>query len=107
MSMEEQAMLARDLVLRVWAGDTEPAPHWSRSDGKVTPPFLVPRDRSLVRAIVAAGRSMGVARRLVCRTRAEFSYEPVTEVPLHTDTLVELIRGWGPTPTDFLVCVED
>jgi len=105
--MEEQAMLARDLVLRVCAGETELDPHWIRADGKVTTPFLVPRDRNLVRAIVAAGRSMGVARLLVCRTRAEFSYEPVTEVPLDTDTLVELIRGWGPTPTDFLVCVED
>lgn len=105
--MEEQAMLARDLVLRVCAGATELDPHWIRADGKVTTPFLVPRDRNLVRAIVAAGRAMGVDRLLVCRTRAEFSYEPVTEVPLDTATLIELIRGWGPTPTDFLVCVED
>src|SRR5690606_6229852 len=37
----------------------------------------------------------------------EFSYAPVTEVPLYTDTLIDLIRGWGPEPTDFLVCVED
>lgn len=105
--MEEQAMLARDLVLRICAGATELDPHWIRTDGKVTTPFLVPRDRNLIHAIVAAGRAMGVDRLLVCRTRAEFSYEPVTEVPLDTDTLVELIRGWGPEPTDFLVCVED
>ncbi|WP_159941512.1 MULTISPECIES: PrsW family glutamic-type intramembrane protease [unclassified Nocardiopsis] len=105
--MEEQAMLARDLVLRVCAGATELDPHWIRSGGKVTTPFLVPRDRNLIRAIVAAGRAMGVDRLLVCRTRPEFSYDPVTEVPLDTDTLIDLIRGWGPTPTDFLVCVED
>ncbi|WP_304453412.1 PrsW family intramembrane metalloprotease [Nocardiopsis sp. YSL2] len=105
--MEEQAMLARDLVLRVCAGATELDPQWIRAGGKVTTPFLVPRDRNLVRAIIAAGRSMGVDRLLVCRTRPEFSYEPVTEVPLDTGTLVDLIRGWGPTPTDFLVCVED
>ncbi|WP_150238587.1 PrsW family glutamic-type intramembrane protease [Nocardiopsis quinghaiensis] len=105
--MEEQAMLARDLVLRVCAGATEFDPHWIRADGKVTTPFLVPRDRNLVRAVVAAGRAMGVDRLLVCRTRPEFSYDPVTEVPLDTDTLIDLVRGWGPVPTDFLVCVED
>ncbi|WP_306368285.1 PrsW family intramembrane metalloprotease [Nocardiopsis sp. CC223A] len=105
--MEEQAMLARDLVLRVCAGATELDPQWIRADGKVTTPFLVPRDRNLVRAVIAAGRSMGVERLLVCRTRPEFSYEPVTEIPLHTDTLIDLVRGWGPDPTDFLVCVED
>ncbi|WP_435109600.1 PrsW family intramembrane metalloprotease [Nocardiopsis synnemataformans] len=105
--MEEQAMLARDLVLRVCAGATEFDPHWIRADGKVTTPFLVPRDRNLIRAVVAAGRAMGVDRLLVCRTRPEFSYDPVTEVPLDTDTLIDLIRGWGPAPTDFLVCVED
>jgi hypothetical protein len=105
--MEEQAMLARDLVLRVCAGATELDPQWIRVDGKVTTPFLVPRDRNLVRAVIAAGRSMGVERLLVCRTRPEFSYEPVTEIPLHTDTLIDLVRGWGPDPTDFLVCVED
>lgn len=105
--MEEQAMLARDLVLRVCAGATEFDPHWVRADGKVTTPFLVPRDRNLIRAVVAAGRAMGVDRLLVCRTRPEFSYDPVTEVPLDTDTLIDLIRGWGPAPTDFLVCVED
>lgn len=105
--MEEQAMLARDLVLRVCAGATELDPQWIRADGKVTTPFLVPRDRNLVRAIVAAGRAMGVERLLVCRTRPAFSYDPVTEVPLDTDTLIDVIRGWGPEPTDFLVCVED
>lgn len=105
--MEEQAMLARDLVLRVCAGATELDPQWIRADGKVTTPFLVPRDRNLIGAIVAAGRAMGVDRLLVCRTRPEFSYDPVTEVPLDTDTLIDLIRGWGPAPTDFLVCVED
>ncbi|MFL1427592.1 MULTISPECIES: PrsW family intramembrane metalloprotease [unclassified Nocardiopsis] len=105
--MEEQAMLARDLVLRVCAGATELDPQWIRVDGKVTTPFLVPRDRNLVRAVIAAGRSMGVERLLVCRTRPEFSYEPVTEIPLDTDTLIDLVRGWGPDPTDFLVCVED
>ncbi|WP_017598628.1 PrsW family glutamic-type intramembrane protease [Nocardiopsis lucentensis] len=105
--MEEQAMLARDLVLRVCAGATELDPHWIRAGGKVTTPFVVPRDRNLIRAIVSAGRAMGVSRLLVCRTRAEFSYDAVTEVPLDTDTLIDLIRGWGPHPTDFLVCVED
>ncbi|WP_026117488.1 PrsW family glutamic-type intramembrane protease [Nocardiopsis alkaliphila] len=105
--MEEQAMLARDLVLRVCAGPTEFDPQWVRTGGKVTTPFSVPRDRNLIRGIVDAGRALGVDRLLVCRTRAEFSYESVTEVPLHTDTLIDLIRGWGNTPTDFLVCVED
>ena len=106
-SMEEQAMLARDLVLRVCAGPTEFDPSWVRAGGKVTTPFSVPRDRGLVQGIVDAGRAMGVERLLVCRTRAEFSYDPVTEVPLDTDTLIDLIRGWGTGPTDFLVCVED
>ncbi|MGW5876492.1 PrsW family glutamic-type intramembrane protease [Nocardiopsis terrae] len=105
--MEEQAMLARDLVLRVCAGATEFDPQWVGAGGKVTTPFVVPRDRNLIRGIVAAGRAMGVDRLLVCRTRAEFSYDPVTEVPLDTGTLIDLIRGWGPEPTDFLVCVED
>ena len=105
--MEEQAMLARDLVLRVCAGPTEFDPQWVRAGGKVTTPFSVPRDRNLIRGIVDAGRALGVDRLLVCRTRGEFSYEAVTEVPLHTETLVDLIRGWGNAPTDFLVCVED
>ncbi|WP_049569282.1 PrsW family glutamic-type intramembrane protease [Nocardiopsis sp. SBT366] len=105
--MEEQAMLARDLVLRVCAGPTEFAPQWLRARGKVTAPFVVARDRDLIRGLVEAGRALGVDRLLVCRTRAEYSYDPVTEVPLDTDTLIDLIRGWGPTPTDFLVCVED
>ncbi|MBR8740587.1 PrsW family glutamic-type intramembrane protease [Nocardiopsis sp. MG754419] len=105
--MEEQAMLARDLVLRVCAGPTEFDRQWLRAGGKVTTPFAVPRDRNLIRGIVDAGRALGVDRLLVCRTRGEFSYEPVTEVPLDTDTLVDLVRGWGATPTDFLVCVED
>ncbi|MEU3017338.1 PrsW family glutamic-type intramembrane protease [Nocardiopsis sp. NPDC007018] len=105
--MEEQAMLARDLVLRVCAGPTEFATPWIRARGKVTTPFVVPRDRNLIRGVVEAGRALGVDRLLVCRTRAEYSYDPVTEVPLDTDTLIDLIRGWGPTPTDFLVCVED
>lgn len=105
--MEEQAMLARDLVLRVCAGATELDPQWIQARGKVTTPFVVPRDRNLIRGIVEAGRAMGVDRLLVCRTRAEFSYDPVTEVPLDTDTLIDLIRGWGAEPTDFLVCVED
>ncbi|MFV2196257.1 PrsW family intramembrane metalloprotease [Nocardiopsis sp. LOL_012] len=105
--MEEQAMLARDLVLRVCAGATEFDPHWVRAGGKVTTPFVVPRDRNLIRGIVEAGRALGVERLLVCRTRAEFSYEPVTEIPPDTDTLLDLVRGWGTEPTDFLVCVED
>ena len=105
--MEVQAMLARDLVLRVCAGATEFDLQWVRDGEKVTTPFSVPRDRNLIRGIVEAGRAMGVDRLLVCRTRAEFSYDPVTEVPLDTDTLIALIRGWGPKPTDFLVCVED
>lgn len=105
--MQEQAMLARDLVLRVCAAPTEFDPRWVRAGGKVTTPFSVPRDRNLIRGIVDAGRALGVERLLVCRTRGEFAYEPVTEVPLHTETLVDLIRGWGAEPTDFLVCVED
>ncbi|MFE1167596.1 PrsW family glutamic-type intramembrane protease [Nocardiopsis sp. NPDC058789] len=105
--MEEQAMLARDLVLRVCAGPTEFSQQWIQARGKVTTPFVVPRDRNLIRGVVEAGRALGVDRLLVCRTRAEYSYDPVTEVPLDTDTLIDLIRGWGPTPTDFLVCVED
>lgn len=105
--MEDQAMLTRDLVLRVCAGPSELDPAWIRVDGKVTTPFLVPRDRNLVRAIIDAGRAMGVDRLLVCRTRPQYSYEPVTQIPLDTDVLIDLVRGWGREPTDFLVCVED
>lgn len=105
--MEDQAMLTRDLVLRVSAGPSELDPAWIRVDGKVTTPFLVPRDRNLVRAIIDAGRAMGVDRLLVCRTRPQYSYEPVTQIPLDTDVLIGLVRGWGHEPTDFLVCVED
>lgn len=105
--MEDQAMLTRDLVLRVCAGPSELDPAWIRADGKVTTPFLVPRDRNLVQAVIDAGRAMGVDRLLVCRTRPQYSYEPVTQIPLDTDVLIDLVRGWGREPTDFVVCVED
>ncbi|MBB4929405.1 hypothetical protein F4561_000225 [Lipingzhangella halophila] len=105
--MDEQAMLTRDLVLRLCANATEFAQEWLRTDRKIVVPFTATRDTKLIQAIVAAGTAMGVDRLLVCRTRAEHAYEPVTEVPGRTDAIVALIRSWGDEPTDFIVAVED
>ncbi|RCV49264.1 PrsW family glutamic-type intramembrane protease [Marinitenerispora sediminis] len=105
--MDEQAMLTRDLVLRVCANATEFDEGWIRADGKITAPFTASRDTALIDAVIRAGHAMGVDRLLVCRTRAEYAYEPVTVVPADRTALVELIRGWGGEPTDFLVVVED
>ncbi|MFC7329408.1 PrsW family intramembrane metalloprotease [Marinactinospora rubrisoli] len=105
--MDEQAMLTRDLVLRVCANATEFDEGWIRADGKITAPFTASRDKALIDAIIRAGHAVGVDRLLVCRTRAEYAYEPVTLVPADRAALVDLIRGWGNDPTDFLVVVED
>ncbi|RNL83839.1 PrsW family glutamic-type intramembrane protease [Halostreptopolyspora alba] len=105
--MDEQAMLTRDLVLRLCANATEFDQQWLRTDRKVVVPFTAARDTKLIRAIIAAGDAMGVDRLLVCRTRAEYAYEPVTEVPGRADAIVALIRSWGDEPTDFVVAVED
>lgn len=105
--MDEQAMLTRDLVLRLCANATEFDQQWLRTDRKIAVPFTATRDTKLIQAIIAAGNAMGVDRLLVCRTRAEYAYEPVTEVPGRADAIVALIRSWGDEPTDFLVAVED
>ncbi|QVQ51085.1 PrsW family intramembrane metalloprotease [Spiractinospora alimapuensis] len=105
--MPEQAMLARDLVLRVCASSTEFDRGWLKEGRKAVVPFDAARDRGLVDGIVAAGHAMGVDRLLVCRTRGEFAYEPVTQIEVRTSALLGLIRSWGREPTDFLVVVED
>ncbi|MDA8368862.1 MAG: PrsW family intramembrane metalloprotease [Nocardiopsaceae bacterium] len=105
--MDEQAMLTRDLVLRVCANATEFDQGWTQAAHKGVVPFTAPRDTALIDRIVAAGRAVGVDRLLVCRTRAEFAYEPVTEVPTDTRSVVRLIRDWGDEPTDLLFVVED
>ncbi|MDS1269916.1 PrsW family intramembrane metalloprotease [Lipingzhangella sp. LS1_29] len=105
--MHEQAMLTRDLVLRLCDGATEFDQHWLDTDRKVVAPFTAPRNLQLIRAIVAAGRKLGVDRLLICRTRPEHAYEPVTEVVADERALLDHIRSWGRDPTDFLVAVED
>ncbi|GAA3758779.1 hypothetical protein HDA32_004928 [Spinactinospora alkalitolerans] len=105
--MDEQAMLTRDLVLRLCANATELDQGWIDADRKVVAPFTASRDTALIDAIIAGGRALGVDRLLICRTRAEHAYEPVTEVPADVGSLVGVIRGWGNEPTDFLVAVED
>ncbi|WP_078763293.1 PrsW family glutamic-type intramembrane protease [Marinactinospora thermotolerans] len=105
--MDEQAMLTRDLVLRLCANATEFDEAWIDDDAKVVVPFTASRDTALIRAIVSAGEALGVERLLVCRTRAEYAYEPVTEVPVDAEALIALVRGWGAEPTDFLVAIED
>lgn len=105
--MDEQAMLTRDLVLRICASPTEFDHDWLRQDRRITAPFTAERDNALLEAIVAASRTMGVDRLLMCRTRGEFSYEPVTLVPAAVPSIVDVIREWGSEPTDVLVAVED
>ncbi|CAM3689009.1 PrsW family intramembrane metalloprotease [Nocardiopsis rhodophaea] len=105
--MDEQAMLTRDLVLRLCADPVEFDEDWLRSDRKTVVPFTAPRDTSLIDTIVAAGRAVGVDRLLICRTRNEFAFEPVTEVPADTTSIVAVIRAWGDQPTDVLIAVED
>ncbi|MFD0775864.1 PrsW family intramembrane metalloprotease, partial [Streptomonospora algeriensis] len=105
--MDEQAMITRDLVLRLCANATEFDQGWIEEDAKIVVPFTAPRDTALIERVVAAGRALGVERLLVCRTRAEFAYEPVTEVAADAGSVVHVIRLWGEEPTDLLVAVED
>ncbi|MUL42379.1 PrsW family intramembrane metalloprotease [Streptomonospora sp. PA3] len=105
--MDEQAMITRDLVLRLCANATEFDQGWLAADAKIVVPFAAPRDTGLIDRVVAAVRALGVDRLLVCRTRAEFAYEPVTEVAADAHSVVHLIRSWGDEPTDVLVAVED
>ncbi|KIH97729.1 peptidase [Streptomonospora alba] len=105
--MDEQAMITRDLVLRLCANATEFDQGWIEADAKIVVPFTAPRDTALIERVVAAGRALGVKRLLVCRTRAEFAYEPVTEVAADAGSVVHVIRTWGDEPTDVLVAVED
>lgn len=100
-------MLTRDLVLRICATATELDHEWVRLDRKVVAPFTASRDTSLIERTVAAARRMGVEHLLICRTRSEHAYEPVTQVRATTPSLIGVIRGWGDEPTDFLVCLED
>ena len=105
--MDQQAMLTRDLVLRICATATEFDSDWIGLDRKVVAPFTAPRDTSLIERITAAAAAMGVEHVLICRTRPEHAYEPVTQVRAATPSLIGVIRGWGDEPTDFLVCLED
>ncbi|GAB3463348.1 hypothetical protein GCM10027570_50520 [Streptomonospora sediminis] len=105
--MDEQAMITRDLALRLCANATEFDQGWTEADAKIVVPFTAPRDTALIDNVVAAGRALGVERLLVCRTRAEFAYEPVTEVAAEAGSVVHVIRAWGDEPTDVLVAVED
>ncbi|NYI96279.1 RsiW-degrading membrane proteinase PrsW (M82 family) [Streptomonospora nanhaiensis] len=105
--MDDQAMITRDLALRVCANATEFDEGWIEADSKTVVPFTAPRDTALIERVVAAGRALGVDRLLVCRTRAEYAYEPVTEVAADSRSVVHVIRGWGSEPTDVLVAVED
>ncbi|GAA1758976.1 PrsW family intramembrane metalloprotease [Streptomonospora arabica] len=105
--MDEQAMITRDLALRLCANATEFDQGWIEADAKIVVPFAAPRDTALIHRVVAAGRALGVERLLVGRTRAEFAYEPVTEVAADTASVVHVIRSWGDEPTDVLVAVED
>ncbi|WP_020380438.1 protease PrsW [Nocardiopsis chromatogenes] len=105
--MDVQPMLTRDLVLRVCANSTEFAAAWTDDGRKVVAPFLAPRDTALIDAVVRGAAAMGVERLLVCRTRAEHAYEPVTDAPATTGGIVEVIRGWGEDPTDLVLAVED
>ncbi|WP_378575955.1 PrsW family intramembrane metalloprotease [Nocardiopsis mangrovi] len=100
-------MITRDLVLRVCANATEFDQGWTQADRKIVVPFTAPRDTALIARIVAAGRAVGADRLLLCRTRAEYAYEPVTEVYPDVAGVVQVIRGWGDEPTDLLVAVED
>ncbi|GAB3492387.1 PrsW family intramembrane metalloprotease [Nocardiopsis coralliicola] len=105
--MDAQPMLTRDLVLRVCANSTEFDEAWMAAERKAVVPFLAPRDTTLVDAAAAAAAAVGVDRVLICRTRAEFAYEPVTDAPATTAGIVDVIRGWGDDPTDVLIVVED
>ncbi|MDT0303205.1 PrsW family intramembrane metalloprotease [Streptomonospora wellingtoniae] len=105
--MDEQAMITRDLALRLCANATEFDQGWIEADAKIVVAFTAPRDTALIHRVVAAGRALGVGRLLVGRTRAEFAYEPVTEVAADTASVVHVIRSWGDEPTDVLVAVED
>lgn len=70
-------------------------------------PFTAARDTSLIERITAAAAAVGVDHVLICRTRSEYAYEPVIQVRAATSSLIGVIRSWGDTPTDFLVCLED
>ncbi|MDA0564301.1 PrsW family intramembrane metalloprotease [Streptomonospora sp. S1-112] len=105
--MDDQAMITRDLALRVCGNATEFDASWIEADSKTVVPFTAPRDTALIERVVAAGRALGVERLLVCRTRAEYAYEPVTEVAADSRSVVHVIRSWGSEPTDVLVAVED
>ncbi|WP_455569265.1 PrsW family glutamic-type intramembrane protease, partial [Thermobifida halotolerans] len=105
--MDQQAMLTRDLVLRICATATEFDRGWIELDRKVVAPFTASRDTSLIERITAAAAAVGVEHLLICRTRSEHAYDPVTQVRAATQSLVGVIRSWGDEPTDFLVCLED
>lgn len=105
--MDQQAMLTRDLVLRICATATEFDLDWIEFDRKIVAPFTAARDTSLIERITAAAAAVGVDHVLICRTRSEYAYEPVIQVRAATSSLIGVIRSWGDTPTDFLVCLED
>ncbi|GLU49332.1 PrsW family glutamic-type intramembrane protease [Nocardiopsis ansamitocini] len=105
--MDEQAMLTRDLVLRICATATELDRGWIRTDHKVVAPFTASRDTSLMERVAAGAHVLGVHRLLICRTRSEHAYESVIQVNADARSLIAVIRDWGGEPTDFLVCLED
>src|SRR5690606_41779071 len=105
--MDQQAMLTRDLVLRICATATEFDSDWIGLDRKVVAPFTAPRDTSLIERITAAAAAMGVEHVLICRTRPEHAYEPVTQVRAANPALIGGICGRGDEPTGVRVCLGD
>src|SRR5690606_39868188 len=105
--MDVQPMLTRDLVLRVCANSTEFDEGWTAAESKVVVPFLAPRDTALIDALAAAAADVGVNRLLICRTRAEFAYEPVTDAPADTAGTVDVMPVCDDEPSDVLSVEED
>ncbi|PRY00023.1 protease prsW family protein [Allonocardiopsis opalescens] len=100
-------MLTRDLVLRLCATPSEFDGAWLAEGHKVAAPYLARRDAELARTIVEAAYTMGADRLLVCRTRSEHAYDPVSVIPAQAGALIDLVQSWGGEPTDFLVALED
>ena len=104
-------MLSRDLVLRVCASTGDFRDDWlagRRGAAKSSVPFPVPPvpDEAFAAAVAGAAAEMGAEALLVCRTRAAFMYDPVTEAPANRLALLELLARWQP-PAGFLVCLPD
>ncbi len=69
--MDQQAMLTRDMVLRICATATEFDLDSIEFDRKIVAPFTAARDTSLIERITAAAAAVGVDHVLICRTRSD------------------------------------